>query len=387
MDCMRHDSHSRLTCIHGHTAHFWPLSQPARPACLAQRCEVGLGVAGDAYGAAGIRTDLSKLAALQPDNNMPGLGPCARVYLVAVYNDGIRTCAAAEDAPTTRLGADVEDLRAQRDHVDGKTVTSCGCFGGQHTGIHEAAHTLDEVLRDAGAVALYLVTSAHAIGGNNVRLLSRLEPGDEGQVGAAVGVVLYPVDDMPARQVALVVDDAYSALVAATTVPHRDPARVVPAAQVLPLPRDGQLEQRPPFPQMVVDGPLEMAQAGRAGLVGAQRDVFFLARALCLQSGAVGCKERLRGRGCGCGRGVDGLGVSAGKGAGSQERSPQARGPEVAYPRLQHGDWTRTRAGTASRGRQWAVARQQCRLGEKGDEAGARRIGLARPLYARPGLS
>lgn len=104
---------------------------------------------------------------------------------------------------------------------------------------------------------------------------------------AAVGVVFYPVYRVLPRQVTLVVDNAYTPLVSATSVPDCDFSRVVPSSQVLPLPRNGELDVRPPLPQVVIDGPLEVPQAVGAGLVGAQRNELVLSGVLGLHNAAV----------------------------------------------------------------------------------------------------
>jgi len=226
--------------------------------------------------------------------------------------------------------------------VDGKAVAAGGRLCRQHTGVDDAAHAGEEFLGDAGTVALDLVAGAHAIGGDNVRLLARLEAGEQGQVGAAVGVVLDALDNVLAGLEALVVDDADAALVATAPMADGDAASVVAATQMLALALDGEPTVGPALPEMVVDGALEMAQAGGARLVGAQRNELVLARALNASVGG------LSSTGDGCQRRCLGLCIGA---ASSEQRTAQARGLETAYPRLQHCGQSRRSRGGAVEGR------------------------------------
>lgn len=211
---------------------------------------------------------------------MSDLGFVGLDNLFFVDDDGVGTSAAAEDATAAHFGANIEDLGAQRDHVDGKAVAARGCLCRQHTRVDDAAHAGEKLLGNAGAVALDLVTGAHAIGGNNVRLLARRDAGDQGKMGSAVGVIFDALDHVLAGLEALVVDDTDTALVAATPMTDRDAAGVVATAQMLTFALDREASVGPTLPKVVVDGALEMAQAGSAGLVGAQRYEFVLARAL-----------------------------------------------------------------------------------------------------------
>jgi hypothetical protein len=121
-----------------------------------------------------------------------------------------------------------------------------------------STHAGNQILGNAGPVALHFIPRAQAIGGNNVRLFSRPDPSEKGQMCASVGVVLDTVDNVLAGQVPLVVDNAYAPLVSSAPVSHCDASGVVSPSQVLSLPRNGELEERPPLPQVVVYGSLEM---------------------------------------------------------------------------------------------------------------------------------
>lgn len=103
---------------------------------------------------------------------MLNLCAAALFYFLLVDDDSICACTPAEDAPTLRLGANVVDLGAERHHVDRKAVASGRCLSSQHTGIDTTTHAGNQLSGDAAAVALNLVSSAHTIGSNDVRLFS-----------------------------------------------------------------------------------------------------------------------------------------------------------------------------------------------------------------------
>lgn len=173
-------------------------------------------------------------------------------------------------------------------------------------------------------------------------------------MGAAVRVVFNAVDDMLAREVALVVDNADAPLVAAASVPHGDLAAVVPSSQMLPLPRNGELQMRPALPQMVVDGSFQMAQTGRAWLVGAQGDELVPSWLFGLEDAGVGVDGGLE-----CGRGCvfNGGGIVA---CGRQQGSADASGLESAYSGLQHGAMMASMAAGTGETAQWALVTVAC---------------------------
>jgi hypothetical protein len=292
-----------------------------------------LNIAGHTNRAARFWVDLADFSTLQTNDDALRNQALRLLDLLLVHDNGVCTGAAAEYTSTLCFGANVEHLRAERYHVDGQAVSSRCCLGGKHTGINLSTHAGNQILGNAGPVALHLVSRAQAVGGNNVRLLSCAHPCEEGQMCSSVGVVLDPFDNVLAGQVALVVDNAYAPLVSSTPVSHCDASGVVSPSQVLSLALNGELEERPPLPQMVVYGSLEMTQTGRAGLVCAQRDELLLPRALGREHTAVGrCSRRIDGR---LDKLLEALRVVAG--ARAQQRPPEARGLEAAYPGLQHG--------------------------------------------------
>jgi hypothetical protein len=148
---------------------------------------------------------------------------------------------------------------------------------------------------------------------------------------APIGVIFDPFDEMLSRCKSLVVDYPYPPLVAATTVPHCDSARVVSSTEMLAFLGEGELEMGPAFPEMVVDGSLEMSQTGCAWLVGLQWDEHLSAGASfggC--SSATGDDTGLKGRRRSV---VDDGGIGA---DGRQHAAGQAGLAKGAYPRLQH---------------------------------------------------
>jgi hypothetical protein len=303
---------------------------------------VRLNVAGDPNSAARIWADFADLPTLQPDDDALDLGALGLLHLLLVHYEGVCTRAAAEDTSSVGLGANVENLRTERDHVDGEAVASCCRLCSQHTRIDAASHAGNQVLGNPAPVALDLVAGPHAIRSNDVRLFSSRYSGDEGQVGTAVWIVLYPFHDVLAGQIALIIDNSYPSLVPATSVSHRDSSGVVSSSQMLSLACKGELEKWSSFPQMVVHGPLEMSQTGRAGLVGAQRNKSILARALALYDAPIDSGRGLDRR---WGDLVNGLGICAGR----QQGPPKARGLEMTYPGLQHGRLMWPAASSTSR--------------------------------------
>lgn len=266
------------------------------------------------------------------------------LHLLFIHDDGVSACATAEYTPTLSLGPNVEDLRAERDHVDWEAVAACRCLRSEHTRIDTSTHAGNQLLGDSTSVALDLVSSPHAICSDNVGLFASLYTGEEGQMRAAVRVVFDSLHNVLAGQVPLVVYDSYPPLVPAASVPDCDPACVVPASEMLPLALNGELEVWSALPQMVVDGTLEVAQTGCAGLVRSQWDEFVLSRALCAGDTAISSDRGLQRRRRWLQ--IDSLGLCIG--AGAQQGLAQAGGLEATYPGLQHGVEVCPRAGGAA---------------------------------------
>lgn len=104
-----------------------------------------VGVAGYADGGASMWVDFSDFTTLQPDGDIADL----LSHLFLGHDDGKGTGASAEDSALALGRTDVVDLRPQRNHLDGKAVASESSLCSQHTGVHDAAHALQQVGGDA----------------------------------------------------------------------------------------------------------------------------------------------------------------------------------------------------------------------------------------------
>lgn len=227
-------------------------------------------VAGDANGGARVLADLADFTALQPDDDMlPShhLGAIvARLFLLG--DDGrIGPRAAAEDCTAVVLGTDVVHHRADRDHVHRQAVPAPGRPRCQNTGIDDAAHAVQQVLWNAGAIALHHIAGTHALGGHNVALVARRLLRQEGNVRAPARVVLDALDRVWPRSPPLEINGANPPLVATTAMPDGDAPAVVPAAFPVALFGNGQGQVRSALPQVVVDRPFEMSKTRRPRFV------------------------------------------------------------------------------------------------------------------------
>lgn len=230
-------------------------------------------IARDADRRDGILVHLADLAALQPHLHVLAhhhLGAVVPRLLLLGRDDAVRARAPAELGGAVLLRPDAEDGLAHGDHVHRQAVAPVGRLARQDTRVDDAAHALEQLARDAGAVAVDDVAGPHAVGRDDVRLAARRLAREQRDVRRAARVVLDALDEVRAGRAPVEVDGADAPLGAAAAVPHRDAARVVAPAARLALLGDGERPVRPPAPQVVVDGPLEVADAGRPGLVRAQ---------------------------------------------------------------------------------------------------------------------
>lgn len=218
-----------------------------------------VGVAGDADGRAAVLVDESDLAAGESNCDVVGcaldllsltLGqrPAVHRYrcsvlrrlsfrpvrvvllqrLAALGDDGCeRPSAPAQLAALARMQSDIEDQRADRDHMEGQAVPPPGRSRGKHTRIHDSTHALPQVLRDTGHVALDHIAGSHPIRGQDVAQFSGLLVPHEGDVGASVGIVLDPLHDVRTGIFALEVNDTDPPLGTTAAMPDGDPATAV----------------------------------------------------------------------------------------------------------------------------------------------------------------
>lgn len=140
-------------------------------------------------------------------------------------------------------------------------------LGSQDTGVDDATHAVEKVLRNARPVALDDIARPHTLGGNNIGLLVGSILVEKRNMGAAARVVLDSLDSVWAGEPSVEVDGSYPPLCAASTMPDRDPASIVAAALGHALLGEGQWQERPAFPQVVIDGALQMSHAGGSGLI------------------------------------------------------------------------------------------------------------------------
>ena len=266
---------NQLTLVHGDTTNRRTDVQPPAPSSLAELPIMVMGVARDANGSARVLADSSDLAALEPNVDVLArhdLDSALRRLLILALDNGIGARAPAEDRASLRVGPNVEDGRANRDQVHGEAVPPVRRLGGQDTGIDHAAHAVEQLLGDARPVAVDHVAGPHTLRGDDVRLLAGGLLVQQRDVRTPVRVVLDALDEVRPGKPAVEVDRPYPPLVAASAMPHGDLTKVVPATLGHALLGEGQRQERPTLPQMVIDGSLQMPHTGGPGLVGAEDD-------------------------------------------------------------------------------------------------------------------
>lgn len=194
--------------------------------------------------------------------------------------------------------------------MHGQTVAAMRRLGGQDTRIDDTTHAVEQVLGDAGPVAVDDIASPHAVGGDDVALLASGLVREQGDMRGTTRVVLDPLDGVRSRRPPVKVHGPDAPLVSATTVSHGDPTRVVSSSSCLSLLGVGEFHVRPALPQVVVDGALQMSHTGGPGLVGPEDDSLFL-----IFSDELLCLDRGRGHGngaAGSSTGASFTGISSG---------------------------------------------------------------------------
>lgn len=211
----------------------------------------------------GVRVHPSDLATLQAHDDLLDTLP----ILLLTDHDRIRARAAAEDGTLVLCAAEIVHLRSQRHHPHRETIPTESRPGRKHAGIHDAAHASQQFLRQARAITLHRIPSAHALRSDDITLPFSARARQQCNVRRAARVVLDAVDDMRAWRHAKEVDHADAPLVPSAAVAHRHAPGVVPSTDALALARKGERHVRPARPEVVVDGPPQMADAGRARFV------------------------------------------------------------------------------------------------------------------------
>lgn len=117
------------------------------------------------------------------------------------------------------------------------------------------------------------VAGPHSVGGNDVALLAGGLPGDKGKMGASVGVVFNPLDDVLARSVALEVDGSDPPPVTTSSVSDGDLTAVVTASLAMTNLCKGELGDWLAFPEVVVDWPAQPSGTGCPWFVGLELEL------------------------------------------------------------------------------------------------------------------
>jgi len=162
--------------------------------------------------------------------------------------------------------------------VKGKAVASKSCLCGQHTGIHDTAHALQQISRNTRPVTLDGISSPHAVCGDDVTLGARLFACHKSQMSAAVRVVFNPIDSVLSRFRSFEIDGPDSPPVTTTSVSDRDLTRIVATTLSVTDFGKGEFGQRLAFPEVVVDGPTQPSCARCARLVCLQLELVVPAR-------------------------------------------------------------------------------------------------------------
>lgn len=173
-----------------------------------------------------IPTDSSDLSALQPHRDVP-----ATPSLIIFFRDdrSIRPGAAAELTTFAPGDSDIVDEGSNRYHVQRQTVAPPRRLRSQHARVDDSSHAVQQILRYASSVALYRVTSPHAICSNNVRLLRSILGSEKCNMRASSRIMLDPFDDLPTGCPAREINGSDPPFMPATSVSDRHSPRIVPA--------------------------------------------------------------------------------------------------------------------------------------------------------------
>lgn len=137
--------------------------------------------------------------------------------------------------------------------MQGQAVASRRRLGRDHPNVHDAAHTLYQVVWYAFPIALHNIASSHTLCGNDVALLVLVlwvwvVTDEQCYMCTSAWVVLNPFYRMPPRLQACEVDRPYSPLRPSPTMPDSYLSRIVTPSDVLSLSWKGQLEEGSTFP-------------------------------------------------------------------------------------------------------------------------------------------
>lgn len=296
-----------INLVHGNTTDRGSDVQPAASSSLAQLSVMMVDVAGNANGGTGILADPTHFTTLEPHLDVLSghdLGSIVLGLFVLVDDDRRGSGTATEHSASLGGGTDSEDGGTDGNHVHWQTVSPESGLRGEDTGINDTAHAVEEILRNASAVAVNDISGPQSIRSEDISVTSCGLLGDEGNVGTSSGVILNALYQMRPRAVSDEVDGSYPSLRTTSTVSHGNSTRHISATLRLALLGKGQWEERPAFPQMVVDGTPQMSHTGSARLVGSENGGLaacsFRTSSRCLGGGSTGAGRR---GGCDCGVG------------------------------------------------------------------------------------
>jgi hypothetical protein len=273
--------------VHGKTTHGWPDVQMSAATSLSELSELPVRVTCDTDSGASFRADSAHFTTLQTDGDVPD----DATNIVLRDDRGVCASTATENCALVGCAADVEHLCSHGHHLHGQAVSTESGLCCQHTRIHHTPHALKQRPRNSSAEGLDGVSSAHALGGNNVALPLRAHVLHQCQMSRAIGIVLNALYDVLAGLITLEVHSPDSPPRSTTSVPHRDASGVITTTLSMTDLCEREFGVGLSFPQMVVDRALQVAHTGSPGLVRLHLE------------GSCGLARRRRRRG-GCDSGI-----------------------------------------------------------------------------------
>lgn len=282
--------------VHGHTANRRANAQPPSTTGFTELSILMVGIAGNPDRRTAVLVNQPHFTTLEPNRHMIGktlhslpLPKRKRLFLLgalsgwtferllvflipllvgALGNDsGKGPSAAAEHAALSRPQTDIEDHSAYGDHVQRQAVPPPSGSRRKNTWVDGPAHALQQVIGNAGHVALNHVSGPQPVGRENVAQLLGFHVPNEGDVRGAIRVVLNPFHDMRTRGASGEINDSNAPLMTTATVPNGHPTGVVAATLPMTLFGERQFVDWPPFPQVVINRSSQMSNTGRSRLI------------------------------------------------------------------------------------------------------------------------
>ena len=167
-----------IRSVHCHTSDRRPDVEPPAAPSFAQLPELPVRIACHTNRRARIGIDFAHFSALQPDSHILDLFLALSAYLVLRDHCRVRARAAAEHCAFPCCRSNIVDLRAERHHAHRQTIPSERCLCRKHARVHDSAHALQQILRNATEKGLHCIPCPHALGCNDVALLLGLHTFD-----------------------------------------------------------------------------------------------------------------------------------------------------------------------------------------------------------------